>query len=160
MDLFGRLLKEHQANVKGGMTRDCFMSTYLRDRADHGHEDAPGNGITDDGWMKDKFLAYTAGSMLEAGSDTSASTIQIFLLHMLCFPEHRKKAQEELDRVVGPDRMPSWEDEERLPYLMACIKESIRLQPAATIGEIPFACVALYRSPWLHSRAPCCRRSG
>ena len=116
--------------------RDCFMSTYLRDRADHGHEDAPGRGITNDGWMRDKFLAYTAGSMLEAGSDTSASVIQTFLLHMLSFPEHLKKAQEELDRVVGPDRLPSWEDEEQLPYLMACIKESMRLNPAATIGEL------------------------
>ena len=64
-------------------------------------------------------------------------TIQIFLRHMLSFPEHRFRAQEELDRVVGSERMPTWEDEEKLPYLMACIKESMRLQPAANIGMWP-----------------------
>ena len=137
MDLFGGLLEEHKGNVKGGMTRDCFMSKYLRARADSGHEDAPGLGITPDGWMRDKFLAYTAGSMLEAGSDTTASSLQIFLLYMLANPRCLKLAQHEIDDVVGSDRMPTWDDEEKLPYVVACIKESMRIRPAGTAGMRP-----------------------
>jgi hypothetical protein len=33
-----------------------------------------------------------------------------------------KKIQEEIDRVVGSDRAPTWEDEKNLPYLRASIK--------------------------------------
>lgn len=158
MELFGGLLEEHKANVKGGMTRDCFISSYLRARADSGHEDAPGIGITEDGWMRDKFLAYTAGSMLEAGSDTTASTLQIFLLCMLSAPEALKKAQEEIDRVVGPGRMPTWEDEEHLPYLIACIKETMRIRPAGTTGTKHLLIVKF--TGWLTvptCRNPACR---
>ena len=37
-----------------------------------------------------------------------------------------KKIQAELDRVVGSDRAPTWEDEMNLPYLRASIKGSFR----------------------------------
>ena len=86
--------------------------------------------------MRDKFIAYTAGSLLEAGSDTTASSILVFLLYMVCYPEVLKKAQAEIDRVVGGDRMPGWEDEEKLPYLIACIKESWRIR-SITNGSSP-----------------------
>ena len=38
-------------------------------------------------------------------------------------PETQRKAQAELDRVVGRERMPSLEDEKDLPYCRAIIKE-------------------------------------
>jgi Cytochrome P450 len=37
-----------------------------------------------------------------------------------------KKIQAEVDRVVGPDRAPVWEDEMNLPYLRATIKGTNR----------------------------------
>lgn len=138
MELFGGLLEEHKANVKGGMTRDCFVSNYLQARADAGREDAAGVDLTPDGWMRDKFLAYTAGSMIEAASDTTASTLQTFLLYMLNHPSIMKKAQDELDLVVGNGRMPTWEDESNLPYLVACIKEVIRIRPTVNFGRFHF----------------------
>ena len=39
-----------------------------------------------------------------------------------------KRAQAELDAVVGPDRLPDWDDRESLPYVNAVIKESLRWQ--------------------------------
>jgi hypothetical protein len=36
---------------------------------------------------------------------------------MSLYPEVQKKAQEEIDAVVGHDRLPSFEDRERLPYV-------------------------------------------
>jgi cytochrome P450 len=38
-------------------------------------------------------------------------------------PEVQKKAQEELDRVVGHDRLPTFEDRPNLPYLNAVVSE-------------------------------------
>jgi cytochrome P450 len=41
-------------------------------------------------------------------------------------PHVVKKAQEELDRVVGHDRLPQLSDQEDLPYISAIIKELLR----------------------------------
>lgn len=45
---------------------------------------------------------------------------------MLMFPEVLKKAQEEVDRVVGCDRMPEFHDKEQLLYVTAVINETLR----------------------------------
>lgn len=57
---------------------------------------------------------------------------------MILFPEVQKHAQEEIDRVVGPDRIPTMADEPNLPYIRACVKESLRWMPATPLG-IPHA---------------------
>nr|GAT53684.1 predicted protein [Mycena chlorophos] len=68
----------------------------------------------------------TAGAMYTAGTGTTVSALGTLVLAMLSNPEALKKAQEEIDRVVGPDRLPDWDDEPNLPYVVACIKESMR----------------------------------
>lgn len=45
---------------------------------------------------------------------------------MVLFPEAYKKAQEEIDRVVGCERLPEFSDRESLPYLGCLIKEVLR----------------------------------
>ena len=45
---------------------------------------------------------------------------------MLHFPDVQKRAQAELDAVVGHDRMPEYEDRENLPYVRALINETLR----------------------------------
>ena len=45
---------------------------------------------------------------------------------MVLNPEAMKKAQEELDRVVGKDRLPDFPDKENLPYVNALLKELLR----------------------------------
>ena len=85
--------------------------------------------------MQDDFLAYGAGSTLEAGSDTTTSSIVTFILCMLSHPHALQRARAEIDRVVGRDRLPDFDDEGQLPYFMACLKESLRLRPATLIGR-------------------------
>lgn len=45
---------------------------------------------------------------------------------MVMFPEAQRKAQAELDRVVGQDRLPELEDRDSLPYVSALAKEVLR----------------------------------
>uniref|UniRef100_A0A0W0FW70 Cytochrome P450 n=1 Tax=Moniliophthora roreri TaxID=221103 RepID=A0A0W0FW70_MONRR len=59
----------------------------------------------------------------------------LFILFMLWYPEVLKKAREEVDRVVGSDRLPTFEDEEQLPYVMACIKELLRCRPPTPLED-------------------------
>lgn len=60
---------------------------------------------------------------MEAGSDTTASTLLSFLLAMLAYPETLAKAQAEVDRVCGTSRSPTSDDIGNLPYLKACMNE-------------------------------------
>lgn len=45
---------------------------------------------------------------------------------MLLFPEVQKLAQKEIDEVVGPSRMPAWEDRANLPYIRGVVEETLR----------------------------------
>jgi cytochrome P450 len=53
---------------------------------------------------------------------------------MILFPEVQNRAQEEIDRVVGHDRMPTMDDAPNLPYIRACVKESLRWMPTIIMG--------------------------
>ena len=48
-----------------------------------------------------------------------------------------RKAQAELDAIVGRDRLPSFEDKEKLPYICAMVNEVLRWRPAAPLGMYP-----------------------
>lgn len=52
---------------------------------------------------------------------------------MVLFPHVARKAQLELDRVCG-DRLPGWEDADKLPYIRSCIKETLRWMPTTILG--------------------------
>ena len=48
------------------------------------------------------------------------------ILAMLKYPETMHRAQEEIDRVVGRDRLPAFEDRDNLPYVNAICTEVLR----------------------------------
>ena len=56
----------------------------------------------------------------------TSSTLQIFLLALLLYPEFQKRAQEEIDLVVGDERLPELSDRPSLPFLESLIQESHR----------------------------------
>lgn len=58
-------------------------------------------------------------NLIGGGVDTTSSSMVSFILATCCFPEKQRRAQEELDRAVGRDRMSTWEDEDALPYITA-----------------------------------------
>ncbi|KAI1794934.1 CyP450 monooxygenase [Ganoderma leucocontextum] len=74
------------------------------------------------------------------GVDTSLATLLSFFLAMSLYPEAQKKAQAELDAVIGPNRLPSPADRAELPYINALMKESHRWQNAVPMG-LPHAAV-------------------
>ncbi|KAK3935641.1 O-methylsterigmatocystin oxidoreductase [Diplogelasinospora grovesii] len=87
----------------------------------------------------DDQAAYIAGTLLEAGSDTTSSTLYGFVQAMLLFPDVQKKAQQDIDRVVGSGRLPTMEDEPDLQYIRAIVKESLRWMPTTIMGAVPHA---------------------
>jgi cytochrome P450 len=53
---------------------------------------------------------------------------------LFLFPEAQRKGQEEIDRVVGRDRLPILADRDQLPYLNAMVKEAMRWHTAGPIA--------------------------
>ena len=45
---------------------------------------------------------------------------------MIKYPKVQKRAQEEIDRVVGRNRLPDYSDKDSLPYILAMVKEAMR----------------------------------
>ena len=117
LELWERLKKE----VDAGTARDSFCKQFYLD-------DPSKNGIDD------LLAAYTCGGLIEAGSETTATTINNWILAMTKFPAAQKKAQEEIDRVVGGDRLPTFDDENNLPYIRAMVKEVLRWRPVNKFG--------------------------
>ncbi|KAF9008611.1 putative CyP450 monooxygenase [Hymenopellis radicata] len=72
----------------------------------------------------------TAASMYAGGSDTTMATIQFFFLAMTCYPEVQKKAQLELDQILGGERLPLFSDRTSLPYINA-------LHPTESFAGVP-----------------------
>ena len=54
---------------------------------------------------------------------------------MTLYPGVQKRAQDEIDRVVGKERLPSIEDQDSLVYVGALIKEVLRFAPVAPLGK-------------------------
>ncbi len=52
---------------------------------------------------------------------------------MVLYPEVQRKAQAEIDEVVGKGRLPVFSDEEELPYVQAVLKEVLRWHPVAPL---------------------------
>ncbi|KAH6981572.1 cytochrome P450 [Ilyonectria sp. MPI-CAGE-AT-0026] len=72
--------------------------------------------------------------MLNAGTDTTtaALTNTIFLLYK--HPLILEKLRKELDPVMSAGTIPPYNTISQLPYLRACIEESLRLRPASSMG--------------------------
>ncbi|RAL13437.1 cytochrome P450 [Aspergillus homomorphus CBS 101889] len=85
------------------------------------------------------IIKWTAGSLYTGGADTTVSVLSTFFLAMALYPEIQKKAYEEIESVLGRCRLPTFADRERLPYIGAIVKESLRWHPIAPTG-IPHEC--------------------
>ena len=60
--------------------------------------------------------------------------LSLFLC-MSLYPEAQKRAQAELDTVVGRDRLPTLADRPNLPYVEALVSEVMRWVPVAPMGQ-------------------------
>ncbi len=75
----------------------------------------------------------------------TVAALDAFFLLMVLNPEVQKKAQEELDFVLGGDRLPTYNDMDDLPYITALCKEVVRYHPVAPIGKRRHYCLSISR---------------
>jgi cytochrome P450 len=79
-------------------------------------------------------IKWSAASLYAGGGDATVSFLHTFFLAMQLYPEVQRRAQEEIDRVIGNDRLPTLADRPNLPYIEVVIKEVLRWNPVAPLG--------------------------
>jgi cytochrome P450 len=83
--------------------------------------------------LTEELIKDSAAVSYAAGADTIVSTITTIILAMTLHPEAQKRAQAELDAVLG-DRLPTFADKEDLPYVTAIMKEVFRWIPVLPLA--------------------------
>ncbi|PBK94425.1 cytochrome P450 [Armillaria gallica] len=118
--MFEGLFNGARGRVAKGRERPSLASTLI--------QDAGSNNLTE------KENSWLAGAMYAAGAETTSGVMSWWTLAMIAYPETQKRAQAELDAVVGRDRLPSFADYEHLPYIRAMVKEALRWRMVLPVG--------------------------
>nr|XP_054773157.1 cytochrome P450 2U1-like [Lytechinus pictus] len=86
-------------------------------------------------------LHVLCGDLFGASTETTNASLKWSILYMMMYPDVQTRVQEELDRVVGPDRLPELADRASLPFTMATLHEIQRMGQVSPFG-IAHACTA------------------
>ncbi|KAG0048105.1 hypothetical protein BGZ83_006899 [Gryganskiella cystojenkinii] len=137
-------------------------------------ERASGNGDTGNdyedmiqGKLTDRAVETEAIVFLIAGSETSSTAMTNTLMYLVKNPRTLNKLVRELDQATANNAigaLPTYDQVRNLPYLTACINESMRLRPVAATGiprevtqdtmmggyNIPKGTIVLANIPSLH----------
>ncbi|KAJ6572645.1 cytochrome P450 [Mycena sp. CBHHK59/15] len=122
-----QLLKEVKERMKNSSSPECLAAQTLSEMDING--------------MTELEVAYAVASPFQNGLDTardlSGEHIHHSLVSMMNFPHVMRKAQAELDLIVGPNRLPSFQDIKQLPYVRAVVNEALRWRPNPVLGGTP-----------------------
>nr|XP_051220622.1 tyrosine N-monooxygenase-like [Lolium perenne] len=99
----------------------------------------------------EEVKAVCKGDIIFAALDNPSNAVEWALAEMVNNPELLDKAVEEMDRVVGRERLVQESDIPQLNYIKACIREAFRLHPIAPFNlphvALADTTVAGYRVP-------------
>lgn len=118
-----RVLTEAYSFVKRQMARGTYkpsITSGLIGQYKERFESDPGLEVA-----VQSAVAFTYG----AGADTTSASLHGFVLSMVRNPEVQRKAQEEIDRVIGSERLPNADDRDSLLYVSALVQEVMRWFP-------------------------------
>ncbi|KIJ13982.1 hypothetical protein PAXINDRAFT_135428, partial [Paxillus involutus ATCC 200175] len=79
-------------------------------------------------------IKHASATAFGAGTDTTSATLLVFILAMVLHPRVQANAQQEIDSVVGSERLPNFADRSSLPYVEAVLRETLRWHPVAPLG--------------------------
>lgn len=101
-----------------------YARTYLEKKAAEGQP-----------WgFDDHEAAYAVGMLVTVAIFTIGGPLYAFLLTMVLHPEWQQKVREEIQRVIGSDRVVEVTDSPNLVLLRAAIRETLRWRPPVPLG--------------------------
>ncbi len=113
------------AQARARMQHDPHLRTHPSNvlEAMIAQADQPGSGLSD------AQVAGNVMTMLLAGEDTTANTIAWLIYLLWTHPEALQQAKDEIGTHVRDTHSPGMDEMDKLPYLEACIHETMRLKP-------------------------------
>nr|ADK56126.1 putative flavonoid 3'-hydroxylase [Coreopsis grandiflora] len=119
------ILEEHKTGGSGASAHVDLLSTLISLK-----DDADGEG----GKLSDTEIKALLLNLFAAGTDTSSSTVEWAIAELIRHPHLMKQAQQEMDTVVGQDRLVTELDLSQLTFLQAIVKETFRLHPSTPLS--------------------------
>nr|AYK02678.1 coumarate 3-hydroxylase [Catalpa fargesii] len=111
-----KIMEEHTlARKKTGNTKSHFVDALLTLQKEYD--------------LSEDTVIGLLWDMISAGMDTTTITVEWAMAEMVRNPRVQQKVQEELDRVVGTNRIMTEADIPNLPYLQRVTKECFRMHP-------------------------------
>jgi cytochrome P450 len=92
-------------------------------------------GLLVESGMSDELIRDQLMTMLIAGHDTSTAALSWTLYLLGAHPAVMARACDEVRRVIGSERPPTYTDLSQLVYLEQVINESLRLYPPIHLGS-------------------------
>lgn len=86
--------------------------------------------------LSDEQIIRVLGDLFGAGFDTSAITLHWSLAYLTKYPEIQTQIQEELDLVIGRERLPTLQDMPSLPFFQAAVYELFRVTSIAPLSVL------------------------
>ncbi|EIW77985.1 cytochrome P450 [Coniophora puteana RWD-64-598 SS2] len=123
---FTKMIEYPYRTVKERMATEDAPPSYVSNLL----SERPDIDVSEENDIKLSAMALYAG-----GADTTVSAVHSFFLAMTLHPSIQRKAQEEVDAIVGADRLPTFEDLEHLSYVDAVCKEVLRWLPVVPLKE-------------------------
>ncbi|XP_054459077.1 cytochrome P450 2J2-like [Anoplopoma fimbria] len=125
MAFLKKQVEKHQEEWNPDDPRD-FIDAYLVEMEKNKEDPQAGFNI--------ETLLVCNLDLIEAGTESSATTLRWALVYMLHHPEIQEKVQAEIDRVVGQSRQPTMTDRPNMPYTDAVIHETQRIGNIVPMG--------------------------
>ncbi|KAI0657604.1 O-methylsterigmatocystin oxidoreductase [Cubamyces menziesii] len=85
---------------------------------------------------EEEMVIPAVAAVAAEGERFTSSTAEGFFLAIALHPEVQKKARVELDAVVGPGRLPDFNDRKDLVYVNAVVQEALRWHTVLPLGMI------------------------
>ncbi|EIW84358.1 cytochrome P450 [Coniophora puteana RWD-64-598 SS2] len=105
----------------------CVLSETIRSSEESGQS------------MPVRYLKKFAGTAFIAGAETAASVLHTLVVALLQNPVVQKRAQDDIQAVIGNDRLPTFEDRPSLPYIEAMVREALRWNTVLPLGVPHFS---------------------
>ncbi|XP_072042965.1 cytochrome P450 2J5-like [Amphiura filiformis] len=115
------IIREHEIDFDPNHPRD-YIDVYLNELQQK--KDGRASNFTK---LDEESMMHTISQLFSAGTDTTSGTLQWGLAYMVAYPNIQTRIQEEIDEVVGSNRLPTISDKPSLPYTCATIFEIQRL---------------------------------
>lgn len=119
--------KQHQASLENIVARD-LVDAYIVQQKKH-EIDGKEN------YFSDQQLVQMMSDIFSAGLETVTSTIEWSILFLILNPECQENIQNEIDKIIGRDRMPQLDDLSHMPYTEATIYEVLRRSNVIALGN-------------------------